>query len=69
MTTVRLPMEMEQKLEILARKKHKSKTDLIREALENLFKLKNESPRRRPKRLEPLKHAIKAPIHQLINRF
>jgi predicted DNA-binding protein len=37
MTTVRLPMEMEQKLEILARKKHKSKTDLIREALENLF--------------------------------
>ena len=37
MTTVRLPMEMEQKLEILARRKHKSKTDLIREALENLF--------------------------------
>ena len=37
MTTVRLPIEMEQKLEILARRKHKSKTDLIREALENLF--------------------------------
>jgi predicted DNA-binding protein len=30
-------MEMEQKLEILARRKHKSKTDLIREALENFF--------------------------------
>ncbi|MFZ5859247.1 MAG: ribbon-helix-helix protein, CopG family [Spirochaetota bacterium] len=37
MTTVRLPIEIEQRLEILARKKHKSKTDLIREALERLF--------------------------------
>lgn len=37
MTTVRLPLEIEQKLEILSRKKHKSKTDLIKEALENLF--------------------------------
>lgn len=37
MTTVRLPIEIEQRLEILARKKHKSKTDLIREALEKLF--------------------------------
>jgi predicted DNA-binding protein len=38
MTTVRLPMEIEQKLEILSRQKHKSKTDIIREALENLFR-------------------------------
>jgi predicted DNA-binding protein len=37
MTTVRLPIEIEQRLEILARKKHKSKTDIIREALEKLF--------------------------------
>ena len=37
MTTVRLPIEIEQRLEILAQKKHKSKTDLIREALEKLF--------------------------------
>ena len=43
MTTVRLPMEMEQKLEILARRKHKSKTDLIREALEKfLFQEESE---------------------------
>jgi predicted DNA-binding protein len=37
MTTVRLPLEIEQRLEILSREKHKSKTELIREALENLF--------------------------------
>jgi predicted DNA-binding protein len=37
MTTVRLPIEIEQRLEILARKKHKSKTGIIREALEKLF--------------------------------
>jgi predicted DNA-binding protein len=37
MTTVRLPIEIEQRLEILAREKHKSKTDLIREALEKFF--------------------------------
>ncbi len=37
MTTVRLPMELEQRLELLAREKHKSKTDLIREALEKFF--------------------------------
>jgi len=34
MTTVRLPLEIEQRLEILAREKHKSKTELIKEALE-----------------------------------
>lgn len=37
MTTVRLPIEIEQRLQLLAQKKHKSKTDLIREALEKLF--------------------------------
>ncbi len=37
MTTVRLPTELKQKLEILARERHKSKTDLIREALEKFF--------------------------------
>jgi len=34
---VRLPLDIEQKLEILSRVKHKSKTELIKEALENLF--------------------------------
>lgn len=37
MTTVRLPIEIEQRLQLLAQKKHKSKTDIIREALEKLF--------------------------------
>ncbi len=37
MTTVRLPFELEQRLEILAREKNKSKTDIIREALERFF--------------------------------
>jgi Predicted DNA-binding protein with an HTH domain len=37
MTTVRLPLEIEQKLEILSHNTHKSKTDIIKEALENLF--------------------------------
>jgi len=37
MTTVRLPMEIEQKLEILSRSTHKSKTDIIKEAIENMF--------------------------------
>jgi predicted DNA-binding protein len=37
MTTVRLPLDIEQKLEILSRTKHKSKTELIKEALEKLF--------------------------------
>ncbi len=37
MTTVRLPLEIEQRLEILAREKHKSKTELIKEALEKYF--------------------------------
>ena len=41
MTTVRLPLELEQRLEILAREKHKSKTDLIREALEKFFFLED----------------------------
>ena len=34
MTTVRLPIEMEQKLDSLSRSQHKSKTELIKEALE-----------------------------------
>ncbi len=37
MTTVRLPLEIEQRLEILARKKHKTKTEIIKEALEKYF--------------------------------
>jgi len=34
MTTVRLPLEIEQKLDSLSKLQHKSKTDLIKEALE-----------------------------------
>ena len=37
MTTVRLPVEMEQKLDSLSRLKHKSKTELIKEALKVFF--------------------------------
>jgi len=37
MTTVRLPNDVEQRLEILARQRHTSKSDLIKEALESLF--------------------------------
>jgi predicted DNA-binding protein len=37
MTTVRLPVEIEQKLNFLSKSKHKSKTELIKEALECLF--------------------------------
>jgi len=37
MTTVRLPIEVEQRLEVLARQRHKSKSDIIKEALESLF--------------------------------
>ncbi len=42
MTTVRLTVEMEQKLNLLARLRNKSKTDLIKEALE-LFISQQES--------------------------
>jgi predicted DNA-binding protein len=37
MTTVRLPNDVEQQLEILARQRHTSKSNLIKEALESLF--------------------------------
>jgi predicted DNA-binding protein len=37
MTTVRLPIQIEQKLETLAKAKHKSKSELIKEALEAFF--------------------------------
>lgn len=37
MTSVRLPTDLERKLEMIARKKRTSKTNIIREALENLF--------------------------------
>jgi len=37
MTTVRLPVEIENKLSNLAQKQHKSKTELIKEALEYFF--------------------------------
>jgi predicted DNA-binding protein len=42
MTTVRLPLDIEQKLEVLSRSTHKSKTAIIKEAIENMF-LKNEN--------------------------
>ncbi|TVR58460.1 MAG: ribbon-helix-helix protein, CopG family [Spirochaetaceae bacterium] len=37
MTSVRLPKEIEQKLESMARRRQKSKTELIRMALERFF--------------------------------
>jgi Arc/MetJ-type ribon-helix-helix transcriptional regulator len=37
MTTVRLPADLEQRLEIISRQQHKSKTEIIREALEQLL--------------------------------
>lgn len=37
MTTVRLPIEIEQKLEAISQEKHKSKSEIIKEALEKLF--------------------------------
>ncbi|MEN6321367.1 CopG-like domain-containing protein DNA-binding [uncultured spirochete] len=37
MTSVRLPTDLERKLEMIARKKRTSKTNVIREALETLF--------------------------------
>ncbi len=37
MTTVRLPTDVEQRLEILARNRHTSKSDIIKEALESMF--------------------------------
>jgi Arc/MetJ-type ribon-helix-helix transcriptional regulator len=37
MTTVRLPTEIEQKLEAVSKTRDKSKSDLIKEALENFF--------------------------------
>ena len=37
MTTVRLPVELENKLSILSQNQHKSKTELIKEALEYFF--------------------------------
>ena len=37
MTTVRLPTEIESKLTIFAEKRHKSKSEIIKEALTNLF--------------------------------
>lgn len=37
MTTVRLPIEIEQKLQLMAVSKHKTKSEIIKEALEILF--------------------------------
>ena len=37
MTTVRLTPEIERKLEVLSKKRHKTKSDIIKEALEQLF--------------------------------
>ena len=38
MTTVRLSPEIEQKLEVLSKTRHKTKSDIIKEALELLFR-------------------------------
>ncbi|MDA3947991.1 MAG: CopG family transcriptional regulator [Spirochaeta sp.] len=38
MTTVRLSPEIEQKLEVLSRTRYKTKSDIIKEALELLFR-------------------------------
>jgi len=37
MTTVRLPVELEQKLDTFSKVQHKSKTEIIKEALEFFF--------------------------------
>jgi predicted transcriptional regulator len=37
MTTVRLPVEIEQKLEVVSKNRNRSKSDLIKEALEVFF--------------------------------
>ncbi len=37
MTSVRLPSEIEQKLELISQARHKSKSDIIKEALEKFF--------------------------------
>jgi len=37
MTAVRLPVELEQKLDSLSKQQHKSKTEIIKEALEIFF--------------------------------
>jgi len=37
MTTVRLPLEFERKLDAISKTRHRSKSDLIKEALENYF--------------------------------
>ncbi len=37
MASVRLPLKIEQKLEIISQRKNKTKSDIIREALENYF--------------------------------
>ena len=42
MATVRLPLEMKQKLQILSDTQHKSKSDLIKEALEQFFHKQRE---------------------------
>jgi len=38
MTTARLPVELEQKLDAVSRTRHKSKSNLIKEALEQFFR-------------------------------
>lgn len=38
MTTVRLPIEIEEKLQMLSMARHKSKSEIIKEALELLLK-------------------------------
>lgn len=42
MTAVRLPIELEQKLDSLSKAKHKSKTEIIKEALETFFYKEDE---------------------------
>jgi len=42
MTSVRLPAEMEEKLELLSLSRHKSKSEIIKEALELLLDTENQ---------------------------
>ena len=42
MTSVRLPSEIEQRLEVISQSRHKSKSDIIKEALEKFFEAEIE---------------------------
>ena len=42
MTSVRLPSEIEQRLQLISESRHKSKSDIIKEALEKFFEAEIE---------------------------